>query len=69
MRRLALAGTGIALLLVCVGCHGTAGSNQQPTTVVTGGSGTSDDQPGSQLDQLQSTLDSVQAQLRTDSGS
>lgn len=67
-----LAGAGVAVLLACAGCRGTAGSVEQPTAVVTqdnAGSGTSDDQPGSQLDQLQSTLDSVQAQLNADSGS
>ncbi|HVV18107.1 MAG TPA: hypothetical protein VHF06_01640 [Pseudonocardiaceae bacterium] len=71
------AGSCLVLAAVCTGCRGTAGSQQQeqpavPTAVVTqggdaGGSGTSDDQLGSQLDQLRSTLDSVQARIDADS--
>lgn len=70
---LLVAGACLAVAAACTGCRGTMGSQQQPvpTAILTqdnaGGSDTSDGQPGSELDQLQSTLDSVQAQLNADS--
>ena len=75
MRRAALfAATGAALLALCAGCRGLSARQQQSgpqptpvtaTTTVAQQAGTGD--PGSDLAGLQSTLDSIQAQLSADS--
>ena len=54
------------VLVLCTGCQGMAGSSAvppPPTTQVNTGDTAGFDQ---QLDQLQSTLDSVQAQINSD---
>ena len=63
-----LAAAGAAVVALCTGCQGMTGSTAvppaAPTAQVTGGGATDYDQ---QFDQLQSTLDSVQAQINSDS--
>lgn len=67
------------LLAVCTGCRGIAGTTPAPVSNPTAnptanpavsaapGSGAAG-QLGARLDQLQSTLDSVQAQINADAG-
>ncbi|HEX4701321.1 MAG TPA: hypothetical protein VH352_04265 [Pseudonocardiaceae bacterium] len=74
IRRLALLiGSGAVIVVVCTGCRGMAGQSPSvppagsvQTAPAGGGSGGTGDQLGSQLDDLQSSLNSVRAQLSTD---
>jgi hypothetical protein len=69
LRRTALwLATGAAAVLLCAGCRAMSGSTAVPPAPATvTGTDSAGDQAGSQLDQLQSTLDSVQAQVNADS--
>jgi curli biogenesis system outer membrane secretion channel CsgG len=51
-----LVAAGAAVVALCTGCQGTTGSSPAPPA----------NNYGQQLDQLQSTLDSVQSQINSD---
>jgi hypothetical protein len=63
--RALVAGALLVALVLCAGCQGMAASTRPPTGQVTSGSS---GQGNAELDQIQSTLDSVSARLDADSG-
>jgi hypothetical protein len=59
-----LVAAGVAVVALCTGCQGGSTAVPPPTNQTNSGDANGFDQ---QLDQVQSTLDSVQAQINADS--